>query len=401
MRDDSNRRGFLALTAALGAALGACGDGKDAAPAEGPSRLGKPVSAYGERSRFETSRRYMGQTKTPEQSASLTPLEDSEGIITPSSLHFERHHSGVPNIDPDNHELLIHGLVDRPLRLSMADLRRLPSVSVVRFMECSGNSRSEWTKPAPTAQLSHGLASCSEWTGVSLRLALEEAGLKPEARWLICEGGDACRLNRSLPIEKALDDCLLAYGQNGEALRPEQGYPLRLLVPGWEGNINVKWLRVLKATAEPSHTREETSKYTDLLPDGTARQFTFHMEAKSLITTPAGGKKLGAPGFLEIRGLAWSGRGLIEKVEVSVDGGTTWQAAELQQPRFPKAFTRFRLPWQWDGGEAELLCRATDETGYVQPTVDELIAARGISSDYHNNGIKAWKIQADGSVTSA
>lgn len=399
MREESSRRGFLALTAAVGAALSGCGS-EDSAPAEAPSRLGAPVAGYGERSRYETSRRYMGQTKTPEQSASLTPLEESEGIITPSALHFERHHAGVPSIDPERHELLIHGLVERPLRLTMADLRRMPSVSVIRFIECSGNSRSEWSKPAPTAQLSHGMASCSEWTGVPLSLVLEEAGLKPEAKWMICEGADACRMARSLPIEKILDDCLLAYGQNGEALRPEQGYPLRLLTPGYEGNVNVKWLRVLKATAGPSHARDETSKYTDLMPDGSARQFTFDMDAKSVITTPSGGQKLPGPGFLEIRGLAWSGRGRIEKVEVSTDGGSSWQEAELQEPRLPKAFTRFRLPWRWEGGEGGLVCRAMDETGYLQPTVDELVAVRGTDSSYHNNGIKTWKIQPDGSVSS-
>jgi len=398
MREESSRRGFLALTAALGAAFGACGGGEDA-PTEAPSRLGAPVSGYGERSRFETSRRYMAQTKTPEQAASLTPLEESEGIITPSALHFERHHAGIPAINPDEHELLIHGLVERPLRLTMADLRRLPSTSVIRFIECSGNSRSEWTKPAPTAQISHGMASCSEWTGVSLRLLLDEAGLKPEARWMICEGADACRMARSLPIEKLLEDCMVVYGQNGEALRPEQGYPLRLLVPGWEGNVSVKWLRVLKATAGPGQTRDETSKYTDLMPNGEARQFTFDMEAKSLITSPSGGQKLPGSGFYEIRGLAWSGRGLIEKVEVSTDGGSSWQEAELQEPRFPKAFTRFRLPWRWEGGETSLVCRAIDETGYVQPTVEELVAVRGTDSSYHNNGTKAWKVAADGSVT--
>ena len=227
--------------------MAACGDSETAAPAEAPSRLGKPVSAYGERSRFASERRSIGPTKTPEQAGSLTPLQDSEGSLTPSALHFERHHSGVPTIDPATHELLIHGLVERPLRFTMEALKRLPSVSVVRVVECSGNTRADWSKPAPTAQASHGMASCSEWTGVPLRIALEEAGLKPEAKWLICEGADACRMVRSLPIEKALDDCLLAYGQNGEAIRPEQGYPLRLLVPGWEGNINIKWLRVIKA----------------------------------------------------------------------------------------------------------------------------------------------------------
>jgi sulfane dehydrogenase subunit SoxC len=396
--EDSSRRKFLALSAS--GALAACtGQGPESA-SEGPSRLGKPVSAYGERASYEKESRLRPSTPTPEEASSLTPLADSHGILTPSALHFERHHSGVPRIDPERHELLIHGLVERPLVFKVSELKRLPSVSRIHFVECSGNSRSEWSSnKASTVQVSHGMASCSEWTGVSLRLVLEEAGLKPEAKWLICEGGDACKMSRSLPVEKALGDCLLVYGQNGEAIRPEQGYPLRLLVPGWEGNISVKWLRRIKAVEEPVMARDETSKYTDLLEDGKARQFTFDMEAKSVITFPSGGQALSGPGFYEVRGLAWSGRGVIEKVEVSADGGATWQDAEVQQPRLPKAFTRFRLPWRWEGGEVALISRATDGTGYVQPSVEELIAVRGKLTDYHNNGQKVWKIGADGKVT--
>ncbi len=344
----------------------------------------------------------MPPTKTPEEASSLTPLQNSQGILTPSSLHFERHHAGIPKINPYEHEVLIHGLVERPTAFTMADLRRLPSESHVYFLECSGNSRSEWSdNKAATAQLSHGMASCSEWTGVPLRLVLEEVGLQADAKWLIAEGIDACRMARSVPIEKALDDALLAYAQNGEPLRPEQGYPLRLFLPGWEGNISVKWLRMLKATAEPYMTRDETSKYTDLLGDGKARQFTLDMEAKSVITFPSGGEELAGPGFYEVSGLAWSGRGLITKVEVSVDGGESWTAAKLQEPRHSKAFTRFRHGWEWDGSAAALVSRATDETGYVQPTVEQLIEARGRFSDYHNNGQKAWAVAADGKVTNA
>ena len=394
----ATRRRFLALTAS--GALTACSTEAPETAAEGPSRLGKPVSAYGERAQYETETRLRPSTPTPEEASSLTPLADSHGILTPSALHFERHHSGVPAIDPARYELMVHGLVARPLVFTLSELKRLPSVSRIHFVECAGNSRGEWSaNKASTVQVSHGMASCSEWTGVPLRLVLEEAGLAMEAKWLICEGGDACRMSRSLPVEKALDDCLLAYGQNGEAIRPEQGYPLRLLVPGWEGNINVKWLRRIKAVEEPVMARDETSKYTDLLPDGTARQFTFEMEAKSVITFPSGGQSLAGPGFYEVRGLGWSGRGRIEKVEVSADGGQTWQQAEVQEPRLPKAFTRFRLPWKWEGGEAALISRATDDTGYVQPTVQELIAARGPVSDYHNNGQKVWKVGADGKVT--
>ena len=398
--DHSSRRRFLSLTAALGGALGACSASEDGPQAEeAPSRLGKPVSAYGDRSPHETAKRGSRETKTPEASSSRTPLEDLYGVITPSALHFERHHSGIPDIDPNQHELFIHGMVERPLALSMADLKRLPSVSKVYFVECAGNSGGEWgAKRGPTASVSHGLASCSEWTGVPLKIVLEEAGIQPSAQWLLAEGGDACRMSRSVPLAKAMDDALLAYGQNGEALRPGQGYPLRLILPGWEGNINVKWLRRIEAGDQPFMTKDETSKYTDLLADGTARMFTFEMDAKSVITRPSGGHKLSGAGFYEISGLAWSGRGRIEKVEVSTDGGTTWTQAALDEPRHGKAFTRFRVPWRWEGGEVQLLSRATDETGYVQPTVEELIAARGENSLYHNNGIKIWQVGADGAV---
>lgn len=387
--------------ALAGLGLAACQSGPDGPAVEGgPRRLGGTISPYSERSKYETATRFMPAVKTPEEASSRTPLQEAEGAITPASLHFERHHSGIPDIAPDDHELLVHGLVDRPTVFTMKDLKRLPSVSVTRFVECSGNGGSEWKLPgAPSAMLSHGLSSCSVWTGVPLRLVFEELGVKPEAKWFIAEGADACRMARSLPLEKAMDDALLAYAQNGEALRPAQGYPLRLLAPGWEGNVNVKWLHILKLTDQPYMTRDETSKYTDLLPDGKARQFTFALEAKSLITSPSGGQAIDDLGFVEIRGLAWSGRGLIERVEVSTDGGETWLDAELEGPRHPKAFTRFKLPWNWDGSPATLISRATDETGYVQPQVAELVAARGLQSNYHNNSQKSWVVASDGSVS--
>lgn len=400
MEEASNRRKFLSVSALAGV-LSACGGGKETAVEdEGPSRLGRPVSAYGERSAHVKLARAFRDSANPEAAASFTPLQDLDGIITPASLHFERHHAGVPQIDPEKHELLLHGMVDRPLMFTLADLRRLPSESHVYFIECSGNSGGEWgAKTTPDPQRGFGLASCSEWTGVPLRTLLEEAGVKPGASWVIAEGNDACRMMRSIPMAKAMDDILVAYSQNGEPLRPEQGFPLRLVVPGWEGNINVKWLRVLKVADQPYMAKDETSKYTDLMPDGKARIFTFVMEAKSIITFPAGGRKLSGPGLYEITGLAWSGRGRIEKVEVSTDGGKSWTAARLQEPRHRIAFTRFRLPWRWDGGEAMLQSRCTDESGYVQPSKEELVAARGTGSNYHFNGIKPWKISADGSVT--
>lgn len=401
----SGRRRFLRLGVTLGGALTGCNRASKPQAElddEGPKHLGKPLSEYGERSPYEKAKRSTPTGKNLEIGATRTPLDECYGAITPASLHFERHHSGIPEIDPAQHRLLIHGMVDRPLILTVEELKRLPSVSRVHFVECAGNSGGEWgPKTAPTVRNSHGLASSSEWTGVPLAILFEEAGVQAGAKWFVAEGADPCKMARSLPVSKALDDTLVAYAQNGEAIRPAQGYPIRLVVPGWEGNINVKWLRRIKLSAEPFFTKDETSKYTELMPDGKARIFTFEMDAKSVITSPSGGQKLAKPGFQEIRGLAWSGRGRIEKVEVSTDGGKTWAAAKLQEPRHSKAFTPFRLAWTWDGGEASLLSRAVDETGYVQPPVEELIAARGMNSNYHNNAIKTWKVHADGSVTNA
>jgi sulfane dehydrogenase subunit SoxC len=329
-----------------------------------------------------------------------TPLQDLDGIITPNGLFYERHHGGVPAIDPDQHRLMLHGLVDKPLIFTMEDIRRFPSESRIHFLECSGNP--VYTKPyGKTASDLVGLLSCAEWTGVSLKLVLHEAGLRPEGKWIVAEGADAAALTRSIPIEKCLDDAMLVYSQNGERLRPQQGYPLRLLLPGFEGNMNVKWLRRLKVVAEPAYSREETSKYTDLMPDGTAREFTFYMEAKSIITRPSGGQKLTTPGFHEISGIAWSGHGKIKRVDVSVDGGKNWQVAQLQEPVLTRALTRFRLPWQWDGQPAVIQSRAIDETDYVQPTFAELLAVRGENSFYHNNAVQPWRIDAQGQVTNA
>jgi sulfane dehydrogenase subunit SoxC len=309
----------------------------------------------------------------------------------------------VPTIDPSKHELMIHGLVERPLVLTMAELRRFPSVSRIHFIECGGNSgREHEGRPGEDPQKSHGLVSCSEWTGVSLSVLLREVGLTSAARWVIAEGADAARHARSIPLAKANDDVLIAYGQNGEALRPEQGYPVRLLAPGWEGNVNVKWLRRLHVVDQPYMLRDEAASYTDFMPDGTARQFTFVMEAKSVITRPAGGQHLAGPGAYEISGLAWSGRGKITRVEVSTNDGVSWDRATLSEPVLSKAFTRFVLPWRWDGRPTTLRSRCTDETGYLQPTRDQLIAARGMTAGPdgfdHYNGIKVWTVSSDGTV---
>jgi sulfane dehydrogenase subunit SoxC len=363
---------------------------------------------YGRPSRFEADvvRRYrhgLPEPPTRLSSFSLTPLQDLSGIITPNGLHYERHHAGTPTIDPLEHRLMVHGMVKRPLIFTMEDLKRFPSVSRIHFLECSGNTQNWVAPPKPelTVQDTHGLLSCCEWTGVPLATVLAEAGVEPEAKWMLAEGADAAALTRSIPIEKALDDALLAYSQNGERLRPEQGYPLRLLLPGYEGNTNVKWLRRLKLGAAPFETREETSKYTMVLPDGSASQFNFVMEAKSVITFPSGGQRLGSPGFYEISGLAWSGLGKVARVEVTADGGASWRDAALQAPVMSKCLTRFRSPWRWDGGPAKLASRVTDETGYVQPSREALLEQRDVRAYYHYNAIQNWSVAAGGAVTNA
>jgi len=392
-----SRRQLLQIGAAVGGSLLA--GQKTSALENNPRTLGEPLGPYSERSPFEKAVRWRRESKTPETGSSFTPLHDSVGSVTPSALHYERHHSGIPAIDPARHRLVIHGMVDRPLSLSMADIRRLPSVTRLLVLECGGNSAGEWAASGADVQRSYGLVSGSEWTGVPLSRLLAEAGVQPRASWVIAEGADACRMMRSIPLAKALESSMLAYGQNGEAMRPSQGYPLRLINPGWEGNTNVKWLHSLKLTDQPYMARDETSKYSDLMPDGKARIFTYAMEAKSVITFPSGGQTLPAHGLYELTGLAWSGRGRIDRVEVTTDGGRTWIRAALQEPRLPIALTRFRLAWRFDGQDALIASRAIDETGYVQPTRAALIAARGTNSIYHYNGIKFWSVRSDGTVT--
>jgi sulfane dehydrogenase subunit SoxC len=417
VRRVTSRRHFLRDGSALmgGALAGSLAGGEAMAAETGADNLppnvpewmkspGDPMGSqlYGTPSPFEKNvvKNIPKNLKQYISASGRTPLQDLDGIITPNGLFYERHHGGVPTIDPAQHRLMLHGLVDRPLIFTMDDIRRFPSQSRIHFLECSGNPA--YTKPyGKTASDLVGLLSCAEWTGVSLKLVLQEAGLQAGAKWVIAEGADAAALTRSVPIEKCLDDAMLVYSQNGERLRPQQGYPLRLLLPGFEGNMNVKWLRRLRVAAEPTYSREETSKYTDLMVDGTAREFTFYMEAKSIITRPSGGQRLDAPGFREISGIAWSGHGKIKQVDVSVDGGKSWQEAQLQEPVLTRALTRFRLPWHWDGKTAVIQSRATDETGYVQPTLAELLGVRGLNSFYHNNAIWPWLVAANGEVTNA
>lgn len=392
----SRRQALAAGTAGIvGAALPAAAQqNPDTTKVQGP-----PGREVGARSPFEKPVR---TAFSPARTATFTPLQDLDGIITPSDLHFERHHGGVPAVDPQQYSLLVHGMVERPTIFTLAELKRFPGKSMIRFIECSGNGGRAYRLTTPTAELTpqqtDGLTSTSEWTGVPLSTLLREVGASPKARWLLAEGMDAAVMTRSVPIEMANDDALIAYGQNGEALRPEQGYPVRLMLPGVEGNASVKWLRRIEVADQPFMTREETSKYTDPLPDGTARMFSLVMDAKSLITEPTYPDRLEGHGWREIRGLAWSGRGRITRVEVSTDGGRTWQNATLDEPVLPKCHTRFRLPWQWNGGEAVLMSRATDETGYVQPTTAELMKVRGPNTQYHFNNIRAWQVGADGAV---
>jgi sulfane dehydrogenase subunit SoxC len=401
-----HRRLFLRQGAALLGATLLTARAAQAGPPDVPASMqtpGAPMSGYGSRSAHESAvqRLVNSQPGTTGSGGSRTPLERLEGIITPSSLHFERHHSGVPDIDPAEHRVLIHGLVERPLIFSMEALARYPLVSRIHFLECSGNSGAN-NGPEPPQQTAgglHGLVSCSDWTGVPLSILLDEAGVKPEGRWVLAEGADAAAMSRSVPIAKAMDDALLALYQNGEHLRPEQGYPVRLFLPGYEGNTNVKWLRRLKVTAEPTMTKDETSKYTDLLPSGRALMFTFPMSVKSVITSPSGRQSMRGPGLYQISGIAWSGSGRIRRVDVSADGGKTWAEAALDGPVLPRALTRFRSPWRWDGSPSVLQSRAVDETGAVQPTRAALLAERGALYRYHFHAIQSWSVAAAGEVS--
>jgi sulfane dehydrogenase subunit SoxC len=336
-------------------------------------------------------------TASPDSSVNFTPLHELDGIITPSGLCFERHHGGIAEINPANHRLMIHGLVDKPLVFTMEDIRRMPRQNHVHFLECAANSGMEWRGAQLNGcQFTHGMIHNVMYTGVPLKLLLAEAGLKPSAKWLMLEGADASGMNRSLPVGKALDDVLIAFAMNGEALRPEQGYPLRAVVPGWEGNIWVKWLRRIEAGDKPWQAREETSKYTDLLADGRSRRYTFIMDAKSVVTNPSPQAPLKHKGRNVLSGLAWSGRGTIKRVDVTLDGGRNWQSARIDGPVLEKSLTRFYVDFDWAGQELLIQSRAMDSTGYVQPTKDELRKVRGVNSIYHNNGIQTWHVRPNG-----
>jgi sulfane dehydrogenase subunit SoxC len=406
---EKSRRGFLKQSAALVTGAASAGIAQSATAqnlaGEPWERVyGAGFRGYGQPSRFEQPvQRYLIKPYgdlAPGSGVAHAPIEKLEGIITPSSLHNDRSHSGTPDIDPKQHKLIIHGLVAKPLTFSMDALLNYPMTSRIHFLECSGNSgRNLAPQPMQAAAgVMHGNIACSEWTGIPLAMLLDEAGVQPQAKWLLAEGADSAHMSRSVPLEKAFDDAMLALYQNGERLRPEQGYPVRLLLPGFEGNMNVKWLRRIKLIESPSYTKDETSKYTDTLPDGRSLQFTFEMGVKSIITKPSSTMTLPRQGLYEISGIAWTGAGRIRRVEVSADGGATWADAALYGEERPKALVRFRLPWEWKGQAAILQSRATDEKGQVQPARAAWLAQYSPANTYHNNSIVSWSVGTDGSV---
>ena len=396
---DLQRRRLMRGGLVAGAAFLTGGASAALDPSRRPGRTFEQTRGYGSPSTFVADTRLKAKGGTGLVGGSYSPLQKGYGMVTPSGLHFEVFHNGCPDIDPDQHELLIHGLVRNAKIFTMADLMRFPAVSRFHFLECAGNGWSEFDAPrGATVQSTHGLTSCSEWTGVLLSTVLRELGVRGSAKWLLAEGGDGAGLMRSIPIEKAMDDAMLAYAQNGEPVRPEQGFPLRLLVPGYEGNMNVKWLRRLELGDRPWWTRSEVTEYADPMFDGKTGVFSFEMLAKSVITRPSGGMRLEDKGYREITGLAWSGRGVVRRVDVSTDGGGSWREAALSGPVLPKCHTRFRLPWTWSGVETVLQSRVIDETGFVQPTLAELRKKQPTGVN-HNNAIQSWRIGRDGAVT--
>ena len=409
-RRDFLRKSLLAASAALAAGAvplrAADGEAAILQPSAFSTSLGQPVAArgYGLPSKYEQNlarRESPGLTRVSAASVSFAPLQGFFGIITPSGLHFERHHQGWQDIDPGQHRLMINGLVKSPRVYTMDDLMRLPAVSRMHFIECGANSGMEWRHVAvPTVQYTHGMLSCCEFTGVPLSVLLDDCGFdRKNGKYVLAEGGDGAGLTRTIAMARALDDVIVAWGMNGEMLRPENGYPLRLVVPGVQGVSWVKWLRRLEVGDQPWFTREEALHYIDLMPDGLHRQYTSIQECKSVITSPSGGQQLIAKGYYTITGLAWSGRGKIRRVDVSLDGGRNWKSARLETPVLDKCLTRFNLSWIWDGSPAILQSRATDSSGYVQPKSSQLRAVRGSRSIYHNNAIQSWRVADSGEVS--
>ena len=416
------RRGFLrgSFLAAAAAMVGGSAAAEEAVRAGDDAilklppwstSLGQPVAAtpYGLPSKYESAmqrRQSPGLTQVAGSSVSFMPLQGMFGIITPSGLHFERHHQGWHDIDPARHRFMVTGsspeMVKKPKVYTLDDLMRMPSVSRMHFIECGANTGMEWGNVAvPTVQYTHGMLSCSEFTGVPLRAILEDCGADlTKGKFVLAEGADGSSMTRTIPIELVMSgEVIVAYGQNGEMLRPENGYPLRLVVPGVQGVSWVKWLRRVELGDMPWATKDEADHYIDLMPDGQHRQYSSIQEAKSAITSPSGGQTLLDRGHYNVTGLAWSGRGKIKRVDVSFDGGINWVEAQLQTPVLSKCLTRFNVGWNWDGRPAILQSRAMDETGYVQPGYRTLREVRGTRSIYHNNAIQSWKVAMNGEVS--
>ncbi len=413
-RDDRRtflRRAFATASGvtAMGATANAFASDGDPAILKLPAHstgLGAPVAAkgYGTPSKFEENlqrRESPGLTRVSAASVSFAPLQGFFGIITPSGLHFERHHQGFWDIDPREHRFMINGLVKTPKVFTMDDLMRLPSISRMYFIECGANTGMEWGNVAvPTVQYTHGMLSCCEYTGVPLKWLLDDCGIDlKKAKYILAEGADGSGMTRTINLANALDDVMVAYGMNGEMLRPENGYPLRLVVPGVQGVSWVKYLRRIEVGDMPYATKDENIHYVDLLPDGMHRSYTSIQEVKSVITSPSGGQVLLDKGFYAITGIAWSGRGKIRRIEISTDGGKNWKDARLETPILDKCLTRFNFNWTWNGSDAILQSRATDSTGHIQPTMTALRAVRGSRSTYHNNAIQSWLVSANGEVS--
>jgi len=403
----------MVMAGAMGAGIGPASAGAEPL-AEDPWSLefGDPMPPYQVPSKFEAkvARTLSNPDHEPRNSHARTPHHRLDGMTTPNGLHFTINHGGVPDIDPDKHRLVIHGMVKQPLEFTLETLSRYPMTSRVTFLECGGNSAPMFS-PVPmqeTVQALHGLVSCAEWTGVRLSTLLEETGIDPAAKWLIAEGADSPHLSRSVPVKKALDDALIALYQNGERLMPGNGYPMRLLLPGYQGNMNVKFLRRIKAVNQPAYSYFETKNYSQILPGGKTWRFHFVMEVKSFITHPSFGQSIKGPGLYAISGVAYSGTGRISKVMVSADGGKSWGEAALQGPIHEKAFTRFVMPWRWDGQPAVLLSRAYDDGGNVQPLRAEFVAMRGEAvnpvttplafPNQHYNSTTSWAVDGKGEI---
>jgi sulfane dehydrogenase subunit SoxC len=374
-----------------------------------PREVGADLSGYAERSKFvhlamlPEAGPGMRNVDPSDAINSKAPLGKLVGTITPTDLHYERSHSGNPDLDPAKHRLLVHGMTRKQFVFTVDDLMQMPSITRTIFIECTGNGWENWKKADPnvTVQNTHGLVSTNEWTGVPLRFLIDLVGKDRRSTWMLAEGADAAGVDRSIPLtEEIMDEVFIAYGQNGEPLRPAHGFPIRLITPGLEGNLNIKWLRRLKFGDQPWMTRWETDRYTQLLANGKAMQFQLRMETNSVITSPSGMMEI-RPGYHRITGLAWSGHGKIAKVEISTDEGRTWKQAQLNYPALPKAQTRFQMDWVWDGKPTKIVSRSTDDKGNIQPDRKSFIAKTGTNALFHYNAQQTWSIDGDGRVRNA